>query len=503
MRRIGRTYSPFHPPSELKECEMWLRLKELMPQCSKYGWPDRSHLAELKSFLFTASRNKKGIEPDWRSFFPALEKKYLRFTNPVYLEEFNVERLDMAIESMIPFLNKKASPGMPYALMSLTNKGLLEQKKEWLKSHIIERIRALSEVDLSELSNLSAKELVERGLADPVRVFVKNEPHKVEKLEAGRVRLIFSVSIADKMIQMLMRKHIHELEIRNWSKIPSKPGIGFDKEKVALTYKKVMSMDNAYDSDLQTFDWSYQPWFKEADVEFKIRMCNNPSKFWKHLMHASRLALNKPVYMTSDGSLFDTSLVGIMNSGEFLTGNCNSFVRVLCAHIIGADDAIAMGDDCVESYAPEAKARYAMLGLTLKQYNKVEDGFEFCSRWYVEGNSWLINVEKVLMNCVHVKLSDKARFMEAVSALESDLGTHPNYDRFLELLEKIGFFSIHQFEEIRVEDSNFHGSDCLATKNKSTTPTKSNGCSTTSPAVSNSEDYTAAPASDYLREWSC
>lgn len=54
------------------------------------------------------------------------------------------------------------------------------------------------------------------GKSDPLKVFVKQEPHKMAKIQEGRYRLISAVSLVDTMIDRILFRTM-------WAKALSKP----------------------------------------------------------------------------------------------------------------------------------------------------------------------------------------------------------------------------------------------------------------------------------------
>lgn len=417
---------------------MWKKFLELVPECGGFGFPDKLGQTELHSFKLQAGKHVATEEPDWRAMFPVLEKAYVRYDLPENLSNYNSHVVAERVEQLLQAVNMDASPGVPYAYIATTNRTLFDMRQEQIIEIVVDRIERLSQYRLQELEKMSSKERYALGLVDPVRVFVKDEPHDESKLKEGRVRLIMSVSIVDKLIQMYLRKFIHDIEIENWERIPSKPGISFNTNGVEIIYNQGRKLDIS--SDLSGYDWSYPEWMKTADVEFKIHMCNNPSEYWKHLMHASRIVLSDAIYQTSHGVLLRLQFRGNMNSGEYITGNCNSFTRVLAAALVGGFPAIAMGDDCLETATENAKEKYAKMGLRLKVYDPIGSTFEFCSRIYTPDRSWLVRVGKVMMNAFHAETNTLMLFKQIDAALQEDLSSHPLWPKILEAMREVGFY---------------------------------------------------------------
>lgn len=311
-----------------------------------------------------------------------------------------------------------------------------------LNELILNRIERILRIPLCELKQMSAKERVDRDLVDPVRCFVKSEPHKITKIREGRVRLIASVSLVDKMIEMLLHDALHKLEIANWYKIPSKPGIGFSNEQNDLTYDYIMERHAvrpmAY-ADVSGWDWSVKAWMVEDCAEGEIRLCTNPSEVWQHLVRAEAIKEVETIYQFSDGLLVQNLYRGIVNSGKYKTSRGNSWMRVYLGHIAGATDVAAAGDDSVETFNGKAVENYTSLGFTIKDYQRVVDGFEFCSRWYEEDFSFPLNIEKTMMNLLHSNCATDELFHMALLQFTDFASTHPEYPAYMQLLEETHF----------------------------------------------------------------
>jgi len=115
--------------------------------------------------------------------------------------------------------------------------------------------------------------------------------------------------------------------------------------------------------------------------------------------------MQRKVFMLSDGAMLQQTQPGIMPSGWYLTSSTNSFVRNLNSYHIQrewhGDESwcIAMGDDSVEKYVPEAQELYAKLGKRCKMYNIIERDFEFCSTLFpLVGLGRPVNIDKILVN---------------------------------------------------------------------------------------------------------
>jgi hypothetical protein len=85
--------------------------------------------------------------------------------------------------------------------MGSCNKDILTENLAQITDLVIDRLKLLNDNDIS---GLNAQELVEGNFCDPVRVFIKAEPHSTNKVNQDRWRLIFAVSVVDQIIERLL-----------------------------------------------------------------------------------------------------------------------------------------------------------------------------------------------------------------------------------------------------------------------------------------------------------
>lgn len=416
-----------------------LALKQF-PKLDIYGWPSRSAKAEKISFKLQCDAFVDSLPPSLEERESALDRVipcYVRHTLPNYLLKYNRRDWSEVIDTIKMQIKADSSPGSPYSLEASRNDQLITRLGDEFNEMVLYRIERRLSISNEEIAKMTRQQRIIYGLCDPVRVFVKNEPHKKTKLQEGRFRLIMSVSIVDKVIEMLLNAPLHKLEIANWARIPSKPGIGFTKEDNQTVYEDIMSHGNMAFADINKWDWSCKYWLMEDCVKAKIRLCNNPSDDWIKLVSLEPIIESESVYQFSDGLLVAPHYRGIVNSGKYKTSRDNSFMRVDLAFLVGADKAIAAGDDTVESYVPDAKARYEQLGWKLKDYQQVKDGFEFCSRWYQDGVSYPLNAGKMLMNFLHSKFKSEFEYDMQLMQLTDQLEYHPDFPQIFDFIESL------------------------------------------------------------------
>ena len=322
-----------------------------------------------------------------------------------------------------------------------TNGKLLEGYSGLVRRLVVARLRILAGADLR---GRTAEELVQMGACDPVRIFVKNEPHSAAKLSEGRVRLIASVSLIDQIVERVLWGPQNDAEIHSWFKIPSKPGLGLEDEDTALLCAEVMrrlAEGPAAASDMSGWDFSVQEY--EFDNEVLARNALNGSTLETLFgtVNANRMyCLSLSVFALSDGTLIAQRQRGIMKSGSYGTSSINSRERVMAAWYAGADWCIAAGDDALEAFIKHAEERYWALGHNLKGYDPVEGslesfGFEFCSTWMSRGVGYPVDYSKSLFRLLHKKPGDQ----DALRQWRKEMRHSPHLATCEDLLLRVGW----------------------------------------------------------------
>lgn len=280
-------------------------------------------------------------------------------------------------------VNRASSPGTPWVVLCKDKGQVVDDHSSLLASEVLSRLRKLADVDLFDIPEAEDPVwLVKEGYCDPVRLFVKNEPHSLEKIQEGRLRLISSVSITDEVIERLLFEVQNNAEIDNWVECPSKPGIGLAKdEQAALLYEALRDLlVMAAESDVSGWDWNVKDWMLALDARVRVALAEGAGKLYARLVCNRMWCLARSVFSLSDGRLIAQRTPGIMKSGSYVTSSTNSRMRVALALLTGALWAIAMGDDCVEQWRENAAQEYARFGIKVKVFQRVEGGcFEFCS----------------------------------------------------------------------------------------------------------------------------
>lgn len=292
--------------------------------------------------------------------------------------------------------NQDASPGYPWTLIGESKRKVLEIAGSLIARVVIARINKLR--DMPE--GLNAVELVLRGYVDPIKVFVKNEPHSRRKLDSGILRLISSVGIVDECILKLLLAPQSEGEIDEWLNIPSKNGMGFT-DKMVSDFVRTIPPGPRAATDISGMDWCWDGWAYDLMHKIYCRLMGQSldSPFGA-LLNNVLYCLSLSVFVLSNGMLIAQLTRGVMKSGCYITGTGNSKLRVAAAVIASFRlqcplEPLAQGDDANEKFHPYAVTEYTKLGFRIKEYKPCHAfDFEFCSHWFVDGIARPLNYVK-------------------------------------------------------------------------------------------------------------
>jgi len=311
---------------------------------------------------------------------------------------------------------------------------------------------------------MSPSQLVKEGLCDPVRLFVKQEPHTLKKLAERRYRLISSVSLPDQLIERMLFGPQNELEISSWDRIPSKPGMGLSLDSQAQSLWRDLCFKHlshpAAEADISGFDWSVQDWELWADLSMRIDLCLDMHEGLKRLYIARFYCFMNSVFQFSNGELYEQKLPGLMKSGSYCTSSTNSRIRCLMGYLIGSPWIIAMGDDSVEGWLPDAKERYHVLGHTCKEYSACpvdRDGdlkvVNFCSHELSLNSYYLTSWARTLYRF----LSDPR---ESVNELRMELESCPAWPKieaYISQVRNVPDKTNKESNHAPKEENSFHG----------------------------------------------
>lgn len=338
-------------------------------------------------------------------------------------------------------LDRKSSPGYPYMRLARTNGELLDLHASLIEDLAVRRLEDLWASDLDEIALYDAEELVDCGLCDPIRVFVKNELHGRLKVSQGRMRLIMSVSVVDQLVERVLNGTQNNVEIGMWEDIPSKPGMGLGDEGLWSLEACFRKMRHPLSSDISGFDWSVSAWWLDCDARAREMLTGVGRQ-----MHRKRaMCLGRSMLVFSDGVVWTQTQDGVQKSGSYNTSSTNSRIRYMLAALVArrggwSGEVAAMGDDAVEDSPEDDLApAYLELGFRLKEASR---DIEFCAyKFDLAGGFEPVRWHKMLANLLWTKPRDMAHANELLVALRHELRHSPHLRRAEEIVAAVGWGS--------------------------------------------------------------
>lgn len=329
-----------------------------------------------------------------------LIKVYTRDGQLKRLNSKNLKQVCKIINYCLDNQNRKSSPGFPYNQIYRTTGEMIDNARDLIFKMVLERFQLLQSADTR---GLSAEQLVAKGFMDPIKLFIKNEPHRQDKIESGRLRNIFSVSIVDRIVQMVICTLQNQWEIQNWTKLPSKPGFGFTAEKVEKFVESLSGYPDHKPSDytatdVKSWDWNvtdddfsfeaYVRWRLEGGITENINLYRNV--FY---------VMARKLVVLSNGRALAQIFPGIMPSGGYFTTSSNCRIRAKVGLEYGSRlrDMAIMGDDSIE----KGHIDLSRSSRVFKGIQQFHDSVEFCSHQIYFGNGVKpraepMNVKKML-----------------------------------------------------------------------------------------------------------
>lgn len=304
-----------------------------------------------------------------------------------------------------------SSPGYPYVL-DYVNNGQLLGVTPGKRDYSGERLEWLWRAVESQ---------IQLKTADPIRLFVKPEPHKQAKLDTKRYRLISSVSLVDQLIDHMLFGDNNDRLIETNIRTPSKAGwTHLGGGYLAIPNQPWLAIDKS------SWDWTVQPWLLDFCLDMRVVMCENMNSRWLELARMRyRLLFDKFELITSGGTRLRSRTGGVQKSGCVNTIADNCLMQwVLHARIcfelnLPVTQLYALGDDTLQQ-KPDKYEEYLAL---LSQFSIVKTavlanefaGNLFLPRLRIEPMYW----GKHAFNMLHVDPKVKHEMGESYSLLYS------------------------------------------------------------------------------------
>lgn len=232
------------------------------------------------------------------------------------------------------------------------------------------------------LGKLSAGQKV----SDPIKLFIKQEPHKVAKLREGRLRLISAISLVDQIVDRVLFGGLQEAALSNVGRTPCMIGWspvsgGGYRAMVSRLPGRVLCADKS------AWDWTVVGWMTDLLLDLIILLAEPGWSGWETAARTRFAVLfDDALFQFADGQQVQQQVRGVMKSGWFLTILGNSVWQLMLHFIVqrqrGSDPfcsvPYAMGDDTVQEVPAGLEDYLDHLGKLCLLKPKVSEIVEFC-----------------------------------------------------------------------------------------------------------------------------
>jgi hypothetical protein len=309
----------------------------------------------------------------------------------------------MSYELFYATKNFASGPGYPFQVGYEDLSALLDGDSEAVIACAICLLLRYMVETPEEFQSHTRVELNSTGRSIPSRIFIKQEPHPLEKITQGRLRVVISDSVVHVLVDRFLLGPIHRKMIRFAPVIATSIGLGLTDEMMTTFLDKAgMTVDECglWSSDQSGFDWNMYWFFLEIVCSVYVSLSGATGRY-RNAIYNSAWSLINSYFVLSDGRMYFTLETGIRRSGGLDTGHGNSISRVsinLAARIVmkemygstlrlkSALPSFTMGDDCCESFGCVTTSEritevFRVLGFRITDLSYSEDGrdIEFCS----------------------------------------------------------------------------------------------------------------------------
>lgn len=262
--------------------------------------------------------------------------------------------------------------------------------------------------------------------ADDIKVFVKEEPHKLSKIKDGAFRLISAVSMVDTMIDRMIFGPLADKILQSagltpvmigW--VPIMGGFRLPRRKLP---GKVVCVDKS------SWDWTVPQWMVKLWMKIILGLSNEHPPFWEVLVRQRfKILFEEAIFRFSDGTRIKQGEPGVMKSGCYLTIILNSLGQLLLHYMINdkmgipmeENEPLCMGDDTVQNYFPQLEEyvnHFSLLGFRLKEVS-VQDWIEFAGFGIDKVSTWPMYWRKHLFAMQHASEESLPQMLESYQML--------------------------------------------------------------------------------------
>lgn len=171
--------------------------------------------------------------------------------------------------------------------------------------------------------------------SDPIKVFIKQEPHKLSKLEEQRYRLIHGVSLVDCMIDRVLFGAMMRTASSPLNVLRTPCVVGWNPTRGGWRALVSKFTEGGFSIDRSAWDFTVQEWLVEMWQDFIIDMHPNAPSWWVTMVkHRFTALFYMARFKFSDGVEVQQELPGIMKSGCLLTLLLNSVAQSIVHSVV-------------------------------------------------------------------------------------------------------------------------------------------------------------------------
>lgn len=231
---------------------------------------------------------------------------------------------------------------------------------------------------------------------DPIKIFVKPEPMKLEKLQQGRPRIISAVSLVDTFVDRLLFRRLFQRAVETCGQTHILVGFSPLGGNPSMLLSLLGASETYHSTDKSTWDWTVPYWLILAIRSVVRRLIVDAPDWFYDLMEKRFYCLFAfPIFQFADGQQVQQEQPGIMKSGCYGTLIFNSIgqliLDIVVALLLGIDQPLpfVMGDDQIRNITIRLEEQLEMfkrLGFKVKSTtSKVPEfvGFHFTKNSYL------------------------------------------------------------------------------------------------------------------------
>lgn len=428
-----------------------------------YAMPPVDAQAEVDSLNYQAKSFNHKPPPSKKVIKEVLSRAELAWTKARFnvREDFgSVAHVKEVVEQVRDFYGTK-SPGAIYIRQGFSK-----------NSDVFDAL-GVDEIVRLTMERLDEYAAGGRYTADPIRIFIKFEPHKASKIQTKRWRLIWGVSLIDNIAARVIYREMLYSELDNWSEVPSKIGLGFMNGSTAKLF-------NSYDPerpngsrkwrsfDCKSFDFSVPGWMFDMNHDLSCRLnldIDTPQgKRWEKCARGRVETMKYGRFCLSNGVVCKKTKPGIQASGDLLTASNNSRAITMSRMLYDVEngnqsfqnDVGAMGDDTIQDKIEDAEHFVAWekehYGITLTTEAEAGQLIEqnFCSHEFTTFEGTVVpvptNWTKMSYSMAHPeKIGSQT---EALLSACVEYRFHPKFELLHALLKKPEHVRLYRSAEL-------------------------------------------------------